>query len=259
MRRRNGDRAHIDNAPLTRAAGLSVRRQAVHNQVEDTLLKGLYALAFVLSSFAACAQTPDAAPMMPSDLNDYFGEVTELGTLSPPVAGEPTIAKPGEALGATDGTDDAPVAAIEPSNDTASVTAPIWWDDNLSCEEATEPGTVPAQVAPEPTAETLREASANGDSAAIAEAADVPTGRIEPRHEEAATDPGTVPAQIDPEPTAETLREASANGDSVAVAEAADAPASGIEPRHEEAATSPSPSEDEVMVGDTIGQSEWLP
>jgi H+/Cl- antiporter ClcA len=49
--------------------------------VEDTPLKGLYALAFVLSSFAACAQTPVTPTVLFFDLDDYFGEITEVSTL----------------------------------------------------------------------------------------------------------------------------------------------------------------------------------
>lgn len=151
-------------------------------------MKRLYALAFVFLSFTASAQTPDPATMMFSYLDDYFGEITESSTLPPPaVASDLMITKSGETADDTNGTEDVAVATILPSNENASAPSPIWWDDNLSFEDVVEPGTMPAQIAPEATADTLGEASGNGDSVAIAEAADVPVGEIEPRHDTAMT------------------------------------------------------------------------
>ena len=161
--------------------------------MEDTPLKGLYALAFVLSSFAACAQTPDTPTVLFFDLDDYFGEITEVSTLPPEIiATEPmtgTSAKPAHettdtAAGGPRNAADAPVAAIQPSDAHASVQSPIWWDDKLNFEEVTEPSTVPAQIIPEPTIDGVGEASDKA-GVAIAEAADVPVRGVNPSHETA--------------------------------------------------------------------------
>ena len=113
-------------------------------------MKGLYALAFVLSSFAACAQTPDASTMLVFDLDDYFGEITELSTSAPQItATEPMTGNSGEAdtsIRGDSNPEDVPVGAIQPSSESVSAQAPIWWDDRLSFEDLTKPSAVPAQI-----------------------------------------------------------------------------------------------------------------
>jgi hypothetical protein len=163
--------------------------------MEEAPLKGLYALAFALISFAACAQSPDVPTVRYFDLDDYFGEVTELSALQPQsITIEPTIGRGNDAADETDGVaksgeqdpENAPVGAIEPSDATAVVQSPLWWDDRLSFEDEIEPSTVPAQIAAESTMDTIGEKSASADSIAIAAATDVPVGGIEPRHQTAA-------------------------------------------------------------------------
>jgi hypothetical protein len=215
--------------------------------VEDTPLKGLYALAFVLSSFAACAQTPDTPTVLFFDLDDYFAEITEVSTVPPQIiATEPvtgTSAKPAHettdvAAGGPHNAADAPVGAIEPSDAHASVQSPIWWDDKLSFED-TEPSTVPAQIAAaEQPIEKVGEASDNANSVATAESSNAANVRIGPlvhRDETATAEHATV---SDNTPAAE---------------EAADVPVGAIEPGHARATTAWSPGEY------ASGQSEGLP
>jgi hypothetical protein len=211
--------------------------------VEDTPLKGLYALAFVLSSFAACAQTPDTRTMLIFDLDDYFGEITELSTLPAQIiATEPTIGKSGEAAQEADsvvitGPNDAaeaPVGAIQSSDEAPPV------QYTLAAENTAEPRTVPAQTMPESNIDSVGKASDKADTVAIAEGADAPVGAIQPSAEKAIvqspiwwddklnfeeiTEPSTVPARIvAPEQTLEKFGEASDKADSVAIARASDA------------------------------------
>ena len=117
-------------------------------------MKGLYALAFVLSSFAASAQTPDASTLPLFEFDHYFGEIAELSTLPPQIiVTEPMTGESSEAAHETDGVtgsgennrEEAPVGAIQPSDDTASVQSAIWWDDKLKLrgDERAEPGLRP--------------------------------------------------------------------------------------------------------------------
>ena len=88
--------------------------------------------------------------MLVFDLDDYFGEITELSTSAPQItATEPTTRNSGEADTATGGDgnpEDAPVGAIQPSSESVSAQAPIWWDDRLSFEDVSAPSAVPAQI-----------------------------------------------------------------------------------------------------------------
>jgi hypothetical protein len=99
--------------------------------MEGTPLKALYALVFVLFSFAAPAQTLETsiAAYYLDDL-DCFGETTQRSTMPAQIiATEPTIATPGEAmLDAADvaitGPSDAEgvrVGAIQPSDENSTV------------------------------------------------------------------------------------------------------------------------------------------
>jgi hypothetical protein len=178
----------MDNRILTGAT-----ETCLISNLEDAPLKALYALVFVLSSFAAAAQTLDASMIAAYDLDDYFGEITEP-TMGPAqmVATEPTIEKLGEAVDEADdvaitGPNNAvvvPVGAIQPSDENSTVEYSTQSDDNLTADETTEPSAMPAQiVATEPTIEKLGEAFDEADGVAITrptDAADVPVGAIEP-------------------------------------------------------------------------------
>jgi len=219
-------------------------------------LKGLYALAFVFLSFAACAQTSDTPTMLSFDLDDYFGEITEVSALPQIATTEAITAKSGESAQETGGVVtsvdnnavDAPVGAIEPSGGNASVQSPIWWDDRLSFEDVTEPSTVPAQIAPE-SLETV------GENASVQS----PVWWDDRLSFEDEAEPSTVPARTASESTLEAVGENSAGTDSVATAEAMDVPVGGIEPRRQTAAASAAPSEDNVLIGEAMGQSEGFP
>ena len=153
-------------------------------------MNALYALVFVLSSFAAPAQALDASMI---DLDDYFGEITEPSTVpAQMVATEPTIEKLGEAVNDADdvaitGPNNAvvvPVGAIQLSGEAPSVVYSTRSDDKLTVEDTTEPSTMPAQiVATEPTIGKPGEALDEGDGVAAGaptDAVDTPVGAIEP-------------------------------------------------------------------------------
>jgi hypothetical protein len=152
-------------------------------------LNALYALVFVLSSFAVPAQALDASM---SHLDD-FGEITEPSTVpAQMVATEPTVEKLGEAVDEADdvaitGPDNAvvvPVGAIQPSDEAPSVEYSTLSDDKLTVEGTTEPSTMPVQiVATEPTILEPGEALDEADVVATSpssDAADTPVGATEP-------------------------------------------------------------------------------
>ena len=67
-------------------------------------MKVLYTLAFVLLSFAASAQTLDAAMIAAYYLDDCCEETTGQSTMpAATVAAEPTIEKPGDAMLSAEG------------------------------------------------------------------------------------------------------------------------------------------------------------
>jgi hypothetical protein len=219
--------------------------------VEDTPLKGLYALAFVLSSFATCAQTQDARPTLIFDLDDYFGEITELGAFPGQIiAIEPTVGNAGDAAHGTDSqsSDEAP---------------PVQY--TLAAENRAAPSTVPVQIIPEPNIDSVGKASDKADTVAIAEEADAPVGAIHSSAEKAIVqspiwwddklifedmEPSTMPAQtIVPEPTIESAANASEKADGVAIPQTPDVPLGGVALSHETA----------TMAYEPIGQSEALP
>jgi hypothetical protein len=154
-------------------------------------LKGLYALAFVFSAFASCAQAQDVPTTLFFDLDDYFGELTELSTLAPQsITTEPTMARSGEAV--TNEKEDAPVGAIQPTQESASIPSPIWWDDRLGFDEVTEPTTVPAQIIiPELSTEKFGQSFEKSDDTTGAltekQAADIQVGGIDHRYQTATT------------------------------------------------------------------------
>jgi len=175
--------------------------------MEDTPLKALYVLVFVLSSFGAPAQTLDAdvpvGAIEPgeetssveystrSDNELTVNETAEQSTMPAQiVTAEPTMGKIDKAVDEADGvaitTDapvgdapvaaiepthespSAPVAAIEPSEETFSVEYSTRSDDQLTVKETTEQSTVPAQIiATEPMIEELGKAADEADGVAI--------------------------------------------------------------------------------------------
>jgi len=187
------------------------------------------------------------------ELDDYFGELAELSTLPPQIiATEPMTGKSSEAAHETDGVtgsgennrEEAPVGAIQPSDDTASVQSANWWDDKLSFEETSELSPASAQiVTPAPTIENDGQASNEADSVAIAgsEAADVPVGAIRRSDEMAIVERSTL------------------SDKPVIVDETADVPVGRIEPRHESATTAWSPTEDKITLGEVLQYREGLP
>ena len=189
--------------------------------MEDTPVKALSAVVFVLSSLGAPAQALDASTI-PAQI----------------VATEPTIEKLGEAVdeahGVTiTGSKDAanvPVGAIEPSDETRSVEYATGSGDRPKVDATTEQSTIPAQiVATEPTIEMLGEVvdEAHGvTSTGSKDAANVPVGAIEPSDDatgsgdkptvDAATEQSTIPAQmVATEPTIEMLGEVVEGADGV--------------------------------------------
>lgn len=176
----------IDNRILTGATDNVLHRQPI----EDTPLNALYALVFILSSFAVPAQALDASII---DLDDYFGEITEPSAVpAQMVATEPTIEKPGEAVDGADGVASSPprdaadtrVGAIQPSDEAPSVEYATRSDDKLAVEDTTEPSTMPAQIVA--TESTIREPGEALDEADVvatsppSDAADTPVGAIAP-------------------------------------------------------------------------------
>jgi hypothetical protein len=158
--------------------------------MEDTPLKVLYALVFVLFSFAAPAQTLDVSMMETYYLDQYFGEITEQSTMPSPLVTEPTIEKLGEDMlqadglaitGSNDG-ENIPVNAIQPSDENSTVEYTTLSGDQLTEDDTTELSTMPAQiVATEPTTEKLGETVDEAHDVAITgpnDAADVPVGAI---------------------------------------------------------------------------------
>jgi hypothetical protein len=140
--------------------------------MEGTPLKALYALVFVLFSFAAPAQTLETwiAAYYFDDL-DCSGKTTQQSTVSTQMIAI-------ELLCAT--LDEVNVAIARPH-------APS--DDKLTVDDTIEPGAVPAQIiAVEPTIEKLGEATLNRDDVAITgpnDAEDIVVGAIQPNAENA--------------------------------------------------------------------------
>ena len=131
-------------------------------------MKALYALVFVLFSFAAPAQTLETsiAAYHLDDL-DCSGETTQQSAVSTQiVATEPTIEKPGEATRnqagdvVATGPNDAeiPVGAIQPGDENAIAAYSSRSDDQLT-DDTSEQSAMPAQIiATGPALEKLGEA-----------------------------------------------------------------------------------------------------
>ncbi len=150
-------------------------------------MKFLYALAFALFSFAAPAQTLDAAMIAAYYLDDCFGETIEQSTMpAQMVATEPAVEKLGEVdLGADgvatatpDDAEDVPVGAIASREEAPTSGSSTLTDDEPTVAETTN------VIAPEPGVEN--EALLENDDVTITgrnDAGDVPVGAIAPRDE----------------------------------------------------------------------------
>ena len=206
-------------------------------------MKRLYALAFVLSSFAACAQTPGASTELFFDLDDYFGELTDLTTIpfQKSISGQSVSEKSEDATFETqrftirgdNNVEAEPVGAIRPSDKSAYVESPIWWGDNPASEEMMGTTTAPAQIeAPEPKM----------DRSAYVESP-IWWG------DELASE-----GVVDETATAE---HSLVGHKKSALEEEKNLPVAGIEPHH--ATEGWSPRADKKIVGEAIGQTEGLP
>ena len=148
-------------------------------------MKVLYTLAFVLLSFAASAQTLDAAMIAAYYLDDCCEETTGQSTMpAATVAAEPTIEKPGDAMLSAEGVstpddaEDVPVGAIAPRAEAAAPAPSTGNDDQLMIDERAH------MIAPETGDDS--EALLGADDVAITgpnDAGDVPVGGIAPRDE----------------------------------------------------------------------------
>jgi hypothetical protein len=174
-----------------------------------------------LSSFAACAQTSGASTTeLCFELDEYFGELTDLTTIPPQsISGQSVSQKSEEATFETqdfttrsdNNVEAEPVGAIRPSDKSAYVESPIWWGDNPATEEMMGPTTPPAQIeAPEPKMDlsayvhspvwwddklviedmldetgTVEHSGITGKVLPLDEARDLPVVGIEPSHEPA--------------------------------------------------------------------------
>jgi hypothetical protein len=169
------------------------------HKVEDAPLKLLYALAFVLSAFAAHAQTLDAAMMAACELDDCSLEVIEHSMPAPTVASEPTITT------VRDADDEADDVSITGANDPEGVPVPAIQPGD---ESQTQQSTIAAQIASsEPTIATVRADDDEADDVVITGANGAEDALV------GATEDGdetrTRPAQmVASEPTIEKLAEA---------------------------------------------------
>jgi len=96
----------------------------ISNELEGTPLKTLYALVFVLVSFAAPAQTLETwIAAYHLDELDCFGETTQQSTMPPQIIGIELLCAAilndadGIASTGSNGAEDVPVGAIQPSNE----------------------------------------------------------------------------------------------------------------------------------------------
>jgi len=256
-------------------------------------VKALYALAFVLFSFAAPAQTPQAlvAAYYLDDL-DCSGETTQQSAVSvQTIPAEPAIEKPGEAMPnqtddvATTGRNDAeiPVPAIQPGDENAIAADPSRNDDQLA-DDASQQSVMPAQIiATGPALEKLDEAKPSEAEVATAEpnnVEDAPVEAVQPtdesspakhatRSDETPTADDTsgqnaMPAQIIATgPALETPGEAKPSEAEVATAEpnnAEDAPVEAVQPTDESSPAKHETRSDETPTADdTSGQNAMPP
>ena len=212
-------------------------------------MKALYALVFVLFSFAAPAQTLETwiAEYLLGEL-DCFAETTQQSTMPPPIIGIELLCAAilddvdGVATTGSNGEEDVQVGAVQPSDEHSTAKYSTGRGDTLTVDNTSEQGATSAQmIATEPTVETLGEAKLNEvDDVAFTgpnDAEDVPVGAIQPSDERSTAkystgrddaiavddtiEQGAMPTQIiATEPTIGTLGEAKVNeADDVAIIE----------------------------------------
>ena len=249
-------------------------------------MKALYALVFVLFSFAAPAQTLEtwiAAYYL--DELDCFGETTQQSTMPPQIIGIELLCAAilddanGVATTGSNGAEDVPVGAIQPSYGNSTEKYLTGRDDDLTVDDTIEQGATSAQIiATEPTIEKLGDGKLNeADDVAITGhngAEDVPVGAIQPSYDNSTVkystggddtltvddtiEQGAIPTQIiATEPTTETLGEAKLNeADDVAITGhngAEDVSIGAIQPSDENStAAYSSRSDDQPMADNTI-------
>ena len=162
---------------------------------EDNVLTALYALLFVLSSFAAPAQAMDGSMMAIDYLDDYFGEITEPSIMPAQIVGDEAMEKLGEfvdevddvAITGPNNTAHVPVGAFKPSDETPTVEYSSLGDDKLAVDDTTEQSTMPPHiVATEPMIEQFGETFDDMDGVPIglSDAADAAVGVIQPSDSE---------------------------------------------------------------------------
>jgi hypothetical protein len=210
--------------------------------LEDTPVKAVFAVVFVLSSLGAPARALDASTAYCAD--DFFGGITEQrATPAQIVAAEPPSEKVVEAVEPADEADrvtitgtikaaDVPVGTPEPGDkaQTAAVS-----DNKPAVDDMTAPSTIPARiVTTEPAVEKVVEAIDEADQVTITgtiKAADVPVETTEPGDKTQAAAgsdnkptadetiaPSTMPAQIvTTEPASEKIVEAVDEADRITI------------------------------------------
>jgi hypothetical protein len=154
-------------------------------------VKALYALVFVLFSFAAPAQTLEtwiAAYYL--DELDCLGEATQQRTMPPQVIGIELLCAAilndadGVASTGSNGTEEVPVGVIQPSYGNSTEKYLTGRDDDLAVDDTIEQSAASAQIVTQPTTEKLGEAKlSEADDVAFVgpnDAEDVPVGAIQP-------------------------------------------------------------------------------
>ena len=211
-------------------------------------MKALYALVFVLFSFAAPAQTLDTwIAAYHLDELDCFGETTQQSTMPPQIIGIELLCAAilndadGVATTESNGAEDVPVGAIQPSYGNSTDKYLTGRDDDITVDDTIEQGASAQIVAIEPTIETLGDAKLNEENDVAITGPngveDVPVGAIQPSDElstekystgrddtltvDDTIEQGAMPTQIiATEPTIGTLGEAKVNeADDVGITE----------------------------------------
>jgi hypothetical protein len=205
-------------------------------------VKALSAVVFVLFSFAAPGQTWIAAYHL--DELDCLGGTTQQSAMPPQIIGIELLCAAilddanGVAATGSNGTEDVPVGAIQPSYDNSTGKYLTGRNDDQAVDDTIEEGATSAQfVVTKPTVEKPGDAKLNeAEDVAFTgpnDAVEVPVGAVQPSDERSTTtgrdDTLTVddtieqgdamPAQIiAPEPTVEMLGKANVNeADNVAI------------------------------------------
>ena len=158
-------------------------------------MKSLYAVVFVLFSFAAPAQTLETwIAAYHLDELDCLGETTQQSTMPPQIIGIELLCAAilndadGVASTGSNGTEDVPVGALQPSYGNSTEKYLTGRDDDLAVDHTIEQGATSAQIIEtEPTTEKLGDAKLKkADDVAFVgpnDAEDVPVGTIKPSNE----------------------------------------------------------------------------